>query len=960
LNAAALPALGAIAGVVMLAVAWQMARRPVQRRFAIRDTMRRPSETALVVAGSLLGTALITGSFIVGDTLDASIKESAWTQLGPIDEIVEVPDSSTATTIEQRLAEINDPRVEDVMSFTATRSSVAAQGSGERLAEPRSQVIELDFEEAAGFGGDQAITGIEGPTPGSGEAVVTQDLADTLQVGQGDTVIAYLYGSTVELEIDRIIPVEGIAGYSTGFESTSPNAFVAPGTIGDETAGVVPKGVPPPSTIIAVSNRGGVEGGGELTPEVMPLLEDALGGVTSSLRVNPVKKDLLDAAEQAGDQFGQLFLGIGSFAIVAGVLLLVNIFVMLSEERKGQLGMLRAVGMRRADLVRVFVIEGAAYSLLAGVLGAILGIGVGWGIVKVAAPIFGTGDFALDLAFDATPASIVGGFCIGLVISMATVTITSARISRINIIRAIRDLPEPALKKARRRTLILGTLVAALVIASFVGSWGNADAWVVGMLGPPVALFSLLPLMNRIIGRKAAVMLASGLSLLWGIFGDAITGGQFFENGSIFTFVVQGVLLTFSAVVMLAQTAENFEGLIRRVAAKNLTLRLSVAYPTARRFRTGLTLGMYSLVMFTMVFIAVLSTIFGGQIENATEQEAGGFDVRVTAAESNPPSPDQLAEVEGVDEVSPLVYGTPLFHPPALDEPAEWFATGIGSDFVEIGAPELQERAPGLESDTAAYEELLSDPETTIIDAFFLQFGGPPAALIQVGDTMPVTDPVTGKSVERKVIGITNSGQSLSGVFMSRESLRQVLGDRATPTRFYVKTDDAAAPNEVAAALQGRFVANGVEADSFRSIIEEASDSNLQFFRLMQGYLALGLLVGIAGLGVIMVRAVRERRREIGVLRSLGFLPAAVRKAFLLESGFVALQGIVIGSALALVTAAQLIASEDFGEGAVFTIPWFQIVFICGATLVASMIATAWPAQQASMIAPAVALRVGD
>ena len=44
--------------------------------------------------------------------------------------------------------------------------------------------------------------------------------------------------------------------------------------------------------------------------------------------------------------------------------------------------------------------------------------------------------------------------------------------------------------------------------------------------------------------------------------------------------------------------------------------------------------------------------------------------------------------------------------------------------------------------------------------------------------------------------------------------------------------------------------------------------------------LAYVVLVGIAGIGVIMIRAVRERRRQVGVLRALGVQAAAVRRAF--------------------------------------------------------------------------------
>lgn len=69
-----------------------------------------------------------------------------------------------------------------------------------------------------------------------------------------------------------------------------------------------------------------------------------------------------------------------------------------------------------------------------------------------------------------------------------------------------------------------------------------------------------------------------------------------------------------------------------------------------------------------------------------------------------------------------------------------------------------------------------------------------------------------------------------------------------------------------------------MDVEPIRSIIETRLGQQLSFFNLMQGYLAVVLAVGIAGIGVIMVRAVCERRREVGVLRALGFpAPGAAR-----------------------------------------------------------------------------------
>ena len=55
---------------------------------------------------------------------------------------------------------------------------------------------------------------------------------------------------------------------------------------------------------------------------------------------------------------------------------------------------------------------------------------------------------------------------------------------------------------------------------------------------------------------------------------------------------------------------------------------------------------------------------------------------------------------------------------------------------------------------------------------------------------------------------------------------------------------------------------------------------------LLQGFMGLGLVVGIAA------RSVVERRQQIGVLRALGFQKEMVHLTFLLESSFVALLGI--------------------------------------------------------------------
>ncbi|MQA99370.1 MAG: FtsX-like permease family protein [Actinobacteria bacterium] len=945
---------------ILVALAALALSSPVQRRLAVRQSIRRPRETMLVIAGSLLGTAIITGSFIVGDTLDSSVRVTAYTQLGPVDEMIQVPDPKQAGTIVKDIEALDDDRIDGVTSLLSLEAPVASSASGKRRAEPKAQLIELDFERGRSFGSDPALTGIRGKTPRDEQAVITTDVADLLRLSRGDELTAFVFGQEVDLEVDRIIERNGLAGFWTGPETTSANVFVAPGTLASAIGDELPEGANPPLTSVLVSNRGGVEDGARLSEGVSGVIEEELHG--TPLRIEPIKQDRLDSAKASGEEFSELFVAIGTFAVVAGILLLINIFVMLAEERKKELGMMRAVGATRWGLVRGFVIEGAVYGFLAAVLGAALGVLVGWAIVKLAAPIFaGFGDFSLELTFDAEVESIVLGFVLGSVISFVSVFFTSLRISRINIIRAIRELPEPTERKTRLVTLIAATIFGLLCMLWFTLSLGQDDGWPGMLLGPALAVYALLPLLTRLITRRPAVILASTIGLAWGIFGNSILDGKIFEGGDIFAFVGQGVLLTFSAVVLLTQIQENLAHLLRAVAARGLTLRLGLAYPLAHRFRTGLTLGMYALVLFTMTFIAVLSNVFGGQVDATTRRASGGFDMYLVASQSNPPSTDEIEGFEGVDEVAPLNFAPVLYQPDGVGAPAAWTATGIDDSFIAAGTPLLNEKEEGKTA-KEVWETVLEDPSTVIIDTFFLQQGGggPPTNVVDVGAEVTLVDPLTGKRTDRRVIGIVDTDVTFAGSWMSKRSLDEALDGRAAQSRFHLTLDEGADVADVETRLQGEFFRNGVEASTFREQVELFAQANLQFLRLMQGYLALGLIVGIAGLGVLMVRAVRERRHEVGVLRSLGFMSSQVRRAFLLEAAFIAIEGILIGAALALVTAAQLIGNGDFGEGIAFTVPWMQVAVLIAVALIFSLFATVWPAAQAARIPPAVALRIAD
>ncbi len=164
-------------------------------------------------------------------------------------------------------------------------------------------------------------------------------------------------------------------------------------------------------------------------------------GDLSELVVDDIKRDTLDMGELAASAFTTIFIVSGLFGITAGLVLIFLIFVMLAAERKSEMGMARAVGAQRGRLVEMFVFEGTAYDLVAAAVGVALGVATGLIIALTLGRAFaGVG---LAIRPSVSLRSLVVSYSLGMLVTFATVLISANRVSHLNIVSAIRDLPEP-------------------------------------------------------------------------------------------------------------------------------------------------------------------------------------------------------------------------------------------------------------------------------------------------------------------------------------------------------------------------------------------------------------------------------------------------------------------------------------------------------------------------------------
>ena len=959
-----------LAAVLVLALAVVAAvavRNRVFVRLGLRSAGRRRGRSALIVAGLMLGTVIIGAALATGDTMSQTIRSTALGALGQADEVVGAKGISSAFATASggtgtryfpqsytgRIVRAGGDRVAFV--YPVLVDSVAVGDLRSRQSEPRVTLYA------------STPTGLPTGALRPGEIVLNPTAADKLDARPGDTVRVLAGRRTIDARVKEVRRYTGGAAATSGLLISLPTAqrlFAKPGMVNG----------------FMVGNRHGVAATASVIATLKPTL-DQLG-----LEADNTRQDFIKVADQEGAAFMSLFATFGSFSIAAGALLIFLIFVMLAAERRSELGIARAVGTRRSHLVWMFVFEGLAYDLAAAAVGVIAGLGVAFLMVlSLSSWLESISD--ISIGFTVKAASITLAYSIGVLLTLIVVAYSARRVSRMNIVSAIRGLPEPASTKGHKRRWLwpsLGILAGLFYVwAGFQGK--NAVALGVGV---SALVLSAVPLLSLAGVPDRPVRTAAGLALVswFALPIPRLLLGQLKTNFSVFVF--GGLMIVIGATWVIAYNADVLLGglsaTLGRIRPLAPVVRMAVAYPLRSLFRTGVTLAMFTLVVFTLV---VGSTITGSMVANFNDVKSygGGFDIRADVSPSTPIASGvyALSHVRGLnpsDVRSVAAMSTLPVKAGQLGQhvkPEDSIVHGVDNAFLSSTTYGLSAHARGYTSASSVWQALRTHPGLAVIDSLSVPhkmnygFGATPAFHLRglyledrifAPIRVRVRDPQTGHARVLTVIGVLGqtAPQTMTGLYTAQSALTSTFASRVAPTTYLVALRHGVDPSATAKRLEAAFLANGMQADAFSKLLRDAVAASLTFDRLIEAFMALGLLVGVTALGVISARAVVERRQQIGVLRAIGFRKRMVQLSFLLESSFIALTAIVVGTGLGLVVAFNVV--DDYSrlpsmENLSLNVPWLTLAIIFLAVYVIAMLTTLAPARRASRIFPAEALR---
>lgn len=307
---------------------------------AWRNLGRNRVRTALAALGIVIGVVAIASLGMAG----AALQYQATENLGGLADEVTVtagednPDGLTETHV-RKIRQVSTDAT--VIPVKANQTRLSANGESVRAGVTGVTQASALYDAGAGEIPERLESG----------AVVSSNLASELRLEVGDPVE---YGG-------QLYRIRGVIQSSGGFGGGANTLVLPVSALADQ---------PYYSRVTLITD------GGDAARTLAAAVDDRLNEREQVVSAT-TSADALEQINSFLNTLNLALLGIGSISLVVASVAILNVMLMSTIERRGEIGVLRAVGIRRGEVLRMLLTEAGFLGLVGGLAGAVVSLGVG-------------------------------------------------------------------------------------------------------------------------------------------------------------------------------------------------------------------------------------------------------------------------------------------------------------------------------------------------------------------------------------------------------------------------------------------------------------------------------------------------------------------------------------------------------------------------------------------------------
>ena len=529
---------------------------------AWRGLLARPLRTALTILGVALGVGIITATLVANQAATETVQRAAQELYGKA--TIRVRAFSDAGLTPRAVTTLR--QLPDVAAAAAVSERRLVMTT---LPGPHEQVFNLL---AIGIDPDDERQ-VRTPTLVAGSYLTAkkpntvvlnaQWAADHgLNVGDDLLLTGDLRSGPPHMQIVGLLDDVGFGALGSGAVVVLPRSTLAAAFAG---AGATTGGAPVTSVdlVVPASSQAHVQ-----------------QELDASLHEPFVVETVADAASQlarAQNGFAGIAFLFGLLALAVGGFLVANTMVMTLTERTREVGLLRAAGTTARQVLGIFGRQALALGLAGSVLGVLLGIALAAGMIEF---LRSTRSVLID-GLPLNPGSLLLGFAVGVLATVAAAALPAAAAARIGPLDALRPSRQPIRTLVGRLRWVVGLEVVLLAVglAAYPLARGSASlpaillAVAVLVGGAALTAVAVDPI-GRVVGRPFEWFFGAQ-----GLLGRAHLGRDRVRTG----LTVGALLIGLAAVVALGTVAESARGTAQRWVASILPggygVRIGVAVP---------------------------------------------------------------------------------------------------------------------------------------------------------------------------------------------------------------------------------------------------------------------------------------------------------------------------------------------------------------------------------------------